>query len=688
MTRELRAPGRVGAALALGVLLAGCSLLGQSPEPRDVGLVFEGLGAVPREDAVRRLGYVFEDFAQVTRPGPVLDDAAFELELMLQELGFREARVETVLERPAGGRPIVRFLAEPGVRTRLVRVTTPGVPESDQKDVRLILRGAGAEGWYSARAVEAGASAILEWYRERGHVDAAVAEPRREFTPDGAEARVEIAVTPGPVYRLTHVDVLAEDAEWPASVPRARIDDAIADLLGGPYSERVMRTVRGRVANVMGEHGHPDASVVLAKRDLDPTGVGLAFSVRPGPRVRVGAIEFQGQHATDESFLRKRVELEEGAWFQRSLLRASLANLARAGIFDRIAIDLAPAASGPSADGTETRDVVVDVEEAAAREFHIEPGYGSYEGLRLGFGARQKNLFGSGRILDFSATVSQLAQRADLSLIDPWILGPDATAIATLFWNRRQEPSFLRLEQGLELGVSWRLSQDLGLRTSWQYRKSDVSAVEVDAPEFVDDADISEISIAPTWDTRDAFDDPHAGQITRGGVDLSLAALGSQLEYVRLELEHSRFLPVGPTTTLALSARAGWIAPIGSTDEIPIQERFFNGGENSVRSYSESELGPVDDNGQSVGGEASTTATIELRQKIWKRVQLAAFVDAGTVELRHEDVFRFTDPGFGLGLGLRYLLPIGPIRLDGAVNPDPGPGEADGAIHLSVGFSF
>jgi outer membrane translocation and assembly module TamA len=63
-------------------------------------------------------------------------------------------------------------------------------------------------------------------------------------------------------------------------------------------------------------------------------------------------------------------------------------------------------------------------------------------------------------------------------------------------------------------------------------------------------------------------------------------------------------------------------------------------------------------------------------------------VDAGTVESEHQDIFRFDDPGFGIGVGLRYLLPIGPIRLDGAVNPDPGPGESDGAVHLSVGFSF
>ncbi len=690
--RGILARRGVAAALfaAIALLSGSCTLLGESPEPKDVTLVFEGLGSVDRSDAVRRIGYVFEDFAKAARAEPILDDASFELELLFQEQGYRTARVEAALEPAEKGRPTARFTIQPGVRTRLAGIATPGVPAQDASAVAAILSPPGGGGWYSARAVNVGVVTLIEWYRERGHMDVVVGDPSTTFSDDGSEARVEIAVTPGPAYRLERVDVdiEADGGDWPVEVPRPAVDKALSDLVRGPYSDPAMRIARGRIAGVFGEHGHPDAVVTLSERAIAGSAVVLAFRVRPGPRVRVGTVRFEGQDTTSESFLEKRVELEQGAWYQRSLLRQSIANLSRSGLFDRVAIDLAPAAEGAAADGVETRDVVVSVEEAAAREYHIEPGYGSYEGLRLGLGVRQKNLFGSGRILDLSGTVAELAQRVDLSLIDPWILGPDATAVATVFWNRRQEPSFLRLEQGVQLSGVWRLGAQWDVRGTWQYRRSDTSDVEVDAPQLVEDVGVSELSFEPTWDTRDAFENPHTGQQSRGGVDLSLAAIGSELEYVRLKLEHARYLPLGAKTTLALSARVGWIAPIGSTDEIPIQERFFNGGENSVRSFLESELGPVDANGKPIGGEASTTATVEVRQALARRFQLAAFVDAGTVELQHTDVFRFTDPGFGIGLGLRYLLPIGPIRVDGAVNPDPGPGEANSALHLSVGFSF
>ncbi|MBL8862412.1 MAG: BamA/TamA family outer membrane protein [Planctomycetes bacterium] len=674
-------------ALALGLaLLPACGLFG-SAEPRDVELAFEGLVGVERAEAVERVAHVFEDFASVTEPEPVLYDAAFELELLLEERGFREAEVEPELVPRADRRPLARFRVKPGVRTRLARVELQGVAPGDEVEARALLRAAGVDTWFNERAAEAGRRALASWYRSRGFALVAVDGPHVELSDERRAAVVRYAIEPGPHHVLARVDVEAV-GEWPAEVPRTAVDDVLRDLLGEPFTERSARLARSRIQGVFADHGHADVTVERVEEHSDPAAVVLRYRVAPGPRVRIGAVRFEGRGATRASFLAARVTLEPGAWYRREDQVRSLSNLSRAGLFDRIEVELVPAPAPEDPPGVATRDVVIDLTEAASREFHVEPGYGSYEGLRLSAGARQKNLFGTGRILDLSGSVAERAQRADLSLIDPWILGDDATANATLFVNRREEPSFLLRELGLELGASWRLDDDLGLRARWQYRRSDSTDIDVADPALAEDVRVSEISIFPTWDTRDRFDDPGRGQLTRGGLDVSSALLGSELDYTRLRVEHARFVPLAAGTTLALSARIGWITPMGGTDEIPIQERFFNGGENTVRSYRESELGPRDANGEPIGGEAYTVATVELRRALGRRFQAALFVDAGTVELRHEDLLDFTDPGFGVGAGLRYLLPIGPVRLDGAVNPDPEPYESRGAVHLSVGFSF
>ena len=120
---------------------------------------------------------------------------------------------------------------------------------------------------------------------------------------------------------------------------------------------------------------------------------------------------------------------------------------------------------------------------------------------------------------------------------------------------------------------------------------------------------------------------------------------------------------------------------------MPIDERFFNGGSTTVRSFAERELGPHDENGYPIGGEAFSVFNIEYIVPIWNALSAAVFTDAGNVQ------GEFADAGvenmrYAVGLGLRYKLPIGPVRVDYGLNPDPKEEEAMGAFHFSFGFAF
>src|SRR5437899_663588 len=137
--------------------------------------------------------------------------------------------------------------------------------------------------------------------------------------------------------------------------------------------------------------------------------------------------------------------------------------------------------------------------------------------------------------------------------------------------------------------------------------------------------------------------------------------------------------------------RAGLVRPLKeSTSDIsaiPIDERFFNGGSTTVRSFGERDLGPHDHRGHPLGGEFYTIFNVEYTFPLYGELQGAVFVDAGNL-LPDADNPGFNDMRYGIGAGLRYKLPIGPIRLDYGVNPDPHEHEDFGAFHFSFGFAF
>lgn len=121
--------------------------------------------------------------------------------------------------------------------------------------------------------------------------------------------------------------------------------------------------------------------------------------------------------------------------------------------------------------------------------------------------------------------------------------------------------------------------------------------------------------------------------------------------------------------------------------DLPIQERYFLGGEHSVRSFYESQLGPSDGNGHPTGGLFAMEASLELRQRLVGDLECAVFADAGVV---NTESFSVSGPyGYALGAGLRYLLPFGPVRLDFGFNPGARFAADDAwALHVSFGFSF
>jgi outer membrane protein insertion porin family len=674
------------------LLLVGCNSLSDLREKAGVEVRYEGNEELDVGDLDRALKRFFQDIDKSRFKKSAVDDGAFDLERAYLEAGFPDAKVRYRYEERPGQEPLAVFLIEEGPRASLEEVKITGNQAVSKKDIEAFFapRATGlfeaSERWFVESRVRVAGETVQAMYQARGYLDAQVAIERIEFDATRTNVTVHVDVHEGTLYRVIDIAVTGGD---PRVDPKL-VEGAVAPFRGRPYYERLSVEILGQIEELFADHGFADVKVVRTKRVSSSDGiVELAYSVDAGPQMIVGPIQVSGNEMTRSKFVRSRLEFEPGDIYSREDERKSFGHLFRSGVFDRVTIQ--PVRQEGETGDTVTRPVRVDLVEGPAIETFIEPGWGSYERLRVALGARHRNLFGTGRILDFHGVVGGIAQNGTLSLIDPWLFESDVVANLSIFGNRREEPSFLRLETGVGAALTRRFSSRFEGSVGYQFKASDaqdVTVFDADAQEAAEKVNISEVIGTASYDTRDNVFVPTEGYVTKGSLEWAGKGLGSEVDFVRVKWQHAGFVPLSAASVIGWSIKGGVIAPVSATTTIPLQERFYNGGENTVRSFEEQELGPKDIDGTPLGGEAYSVFSLELRQRLRGRLEGALFWDVGNVTPDYKDFWKLEGYEQGIGAGIRYTFPVGPIRIDAAWNPNPGVDDPDYVVHLSFGMAF
>ncbi|HET9800222.1 MAG TPA: BamA/TamA family outer membrane protein, partial [Chthoniobacterales bacterium] len=351
-----------------------------------------------------------------------------------------------------------------------------------------------------------------------------------------------------------------------------------------------------------------------------------------------------------------------------------------------------------------------------SKEVGFSLGYGTFEGGIVGAQFRERNLFGYGRPITLSAEVSQRSYKGEFVYEDPFLFDTEI-----YFRNRAAAFTFAydgytKFEIGDRVDLSRKLTKQYEIGLVLSPRHVEITNTSM-AKRFLGDTSyfVNSIGFTQTLDLRDSPLVAPRGFVFNNTLEVASNALGSEIDFIRGTGRVAYFLPFGPKSltpgvvsdpdlqlppvqrwfrqsSLAFGARVGIEHSLDNSgpDEpttLPIDERFFNGGATTVRSFGERTLGPLDPKGNPVGGEFYTIFNVEYTFPIYGELQGALFFDAGNLLPTSEE------PGldnmrYGIGGGLRYKLPIGPIRLDYGWNPDQQPGEDVGAFHFSFGFAF
>jgi outer membrane protein assembly factor BamA len=626
----------------------------------------------------------------------------------LREQGYLEPRAD-VEAVPAGmtdaaAPAVVRVTADGGRRIDLVAVDLRGLPEAEAERLASLFGSTLSKMELAIESPIADAM-LLRALDARGYPGARIVG--RELSELGDALVVQIE--PGSRRRVASVEIVGLDEE-----DRDRLLETLEVHEGDPAEADRIGFAQRAIERDLRRRGHAEARVRARVRPVaedQPFDVALRYEVDPGASYRIEEVRFEGLRASRRRWVEKVAGLEAGEPFRRKDLADARARLFRTGVFRRIhtsfsdepGADLEPVADDGDLEAASlspsTADTKVTFKLEESRRWQLAYG-GRWEegtGVSAVVDLVNRNSFGIGHLTGARAIYGSELRDLRLYHVIPRVVG-QRSSLELLIEGKRE-----RISSNLDLvtAEAWaQLTFPLSARThNRPYIRFQKPRFDEKTPDPNTQPD--ERVISPLLGWQIAFDSTsrRIGEERRRGIFFGVDFLGSLEEWgsdvtlFGVVSQFKYFLPLGEPAsgrfTWAQFWRGGWNEAKGQ--DVPFVDRFRLGGEYSVRGYPTNSLGPVGADGIPLGGELLFIVNQEIHAQLLRTeragsVSALAFFDAGNV-WENRDSFT-TDLFKSVGIGARYLSPIGPLRLDFAVPLDRRLDDPEYKIYLGFGSVF
>jgi outer membrane protein insertion porin family len=543
-----------------------------------------------------------------------------------------------------------------------------------------------------------------------------------EVTPADTPLGVQITflVEPNPILNRVAVETIPEGQATQVLPPKL-IAETFGDRYGQILNLRDLQQGIIRINEWYSKNGYELAQVVGSPR-VSPDGtvtLVIAEGVIENINVRYFDEDDEPVEGKTRDFIVKReIQLESGNVFKRDVAQRDLQRVFGLGIFEDARFSFSP--------GKDPSKVVVnvDVVESSSGSVAAGAGFSSSSGLFGTVSFQQQNLGGNNQTLGTELQLGERELLFDLNFTDPWIAGdPYRTSYTVNFFRRRSislvfngdgedirtndenggggdNPRVFRTGGGINFSrpipADPFRQRDWTISAGFQYqhvaiKDDDVDVVPISRPEdgsqnlaFSDSGedDLFIFRLGATRDRRNNRLQPTSGSLFRVSTEQTAPIGSGSILFNRVRASYSQFVPIrllpfgGNSQTIALNFQAGTVF-----GDLPPYEAFVLGGSNSVRGYGDGELG---------SGRSFAQATAEYRFPIFRIVGGALFFDYGTtlgsgdnVPGEPSEVRGLPGDGFGYGAGVRVQSPLGPIRVDYAIND-----EGDSEVQFGIGEKF
>jgi len=616
----------------------------------------------------------------------LIEEAVTRIIGLYHEAGFVFTQIAPVV-KTEGDSPEILFYIYEGPQVTLEKIILRGnlIEDEKIKDI-LSLR---EKDYFNPDKVESDVETIKEFYYALGYLDIEVLESKYEYSDDKKRATLQFVINEGSQRLIRSITFTGNkvftDIELYGIVK-------IKPL--APYNELDISDSRFAIINKYKQKGYLDAEVRINRNERNDRYL-INFQIDEGEQYYFGDTIIRGNVRVKTAVISRQLVNTEGEPFNAVLLRTNTQRLYKLGLFSNIDQKIVD-------DNENRKDVLLDVKESNAGAFEFGVGYGDYEKYRGFFDISYRNFFGMNRQGKFRTELTTLSEKYILSGFEPWLFKmPDAYGPVAMNINFIKER---RTEKNIDTGdvrykvkkyssvANWwtNLSERVKGDITYSFSIVDTYDVQPDVVLTPDDTGtvaISKIGPGILYDSRDNPFNPSRGILTGISFEVASSYILSQTDFVKSEFGISYFYPLAKRLVVALSFRGGLADGYGNTKELPLVERFVLGGRNTVRGYSQDSLGPKGANGTPIGGNARLMNNIEFRFDIGWDIGVVLFMDAGNVWLDVNKV-DLSDYKYTTGIGLRYMTPVGPLRLDYGHKLNREAGESSGEIHFSIGHAF
>jgi outer membrane protein insertion porin family len=454
---------------------------------------------------------------------------------------------------------------------------------------------------------------------------------------------------------------------------------------GQIFNRTLLRKDIDKIIDLYMERGYARADInPLINVNAEEKTADITLSVTEGNIFRIGRIDISGNTKTRDKVIRREMRLDEGNIFNKKLLKRSYQRINNLNYFDNV--DVKPNIR------TEDHlvDIDIDVKEKLTGMLSIGGGYSSIDRFMVMGEITQTNLFGRGLYLKLRADLSSRRTNYNLSLRDPWFMDKPLSVTFSVYNEEIEYLDYDKKATGGSIGVGKELYEYVGLNITYNIEQAEIINVSSGASTIIKDQEGEKLtsSISPSiWrDTRNNYMDPTSG--SKNSLYLTLAGLGGDNYYWKSLADSLWYFPAFWDVTFSMRGRLGYATGYKG-EKLPLYERFYVGGINTIRGLGFGEGGPRDETGEKIGGNWEAIANAELIFPLIDDIKLKGvlFYDYGGA-FDEDQEFSSSFLRKTTGFGVRWMSPFGPIRLEWGFNLDPKFDEGDNKIEFSMGGVF